>query len=674
MAASYKMLETIDSSYAYVFPADAPYLANMAALWEVDRQLAAAVEADDAIYATEPSKAGPMTVAVESEQKRIYLHSRYDPSAQAGKMVGHVNAEGNYIFAVHGMGLGYPLQALFNAASSESIFCLFEPDVKMIRTALRAHDLSALIESRRVMFFFRADKGEIFTRLQSQMPLVVSGMESLEHRSSVQLHEEFHAQIRIWLNEFRAYAKTSIQTLVLNGRRTAENIARNLSWYISASSLARLKDRHKGEPAIIVSAGPSLRKNQHLLPAAKGKAVIVAVQTTLKPLLEMGIEPDFVTSLDYHDICTRFFENLPEKLSTELVAEPKASDRIFELFPGRVSLLGNSYAEGLLREMRVNKTNLTAGATVAHLAYYLADFAGCDPIIFVGQDLGFSDGLCYAPGTSYEDVWRPELSRFCTVEMKQWEQIIRDRNILRRIPDINGNPIYTEERLYTYLQQFERDFAQTKTRIIDASEGGARKRGAEVMKLSDALDQFCSAPAIDRRWHFSATADETAADRTNEARTCILRRRDEAEKIRKVSEQTLPLLQEVRDHLSDQRRVNELIARIDRLRGDMNTLGATYELITQLTQTSELRRFQADRQIAAAKLKGIERQRQQVRRDIENVQSLFEAVDCFIALMDEVAGRLEKNCVATRRVLRWRHERNDRHPLHAARAGDYACR
>jgi len=69
--------------------------------------------------------------------------------------------------------------------------------------------------------------------------------------------------------------------------------------------------------------------------------------------------------------------------------------------------------------MEMNKTTLRAGSTVAHLAYYLAEHLGCDPIMFVGQDLGFSDGLYYSPGTSYDDVWRPEFGRFCSVEMKQ---------------------------------------------------------------------------------------------------------------------------------------------------------------------------------------------------------------------------------------------------------------
>src|SRR5678815_5014784 len=133
------------------------------------------------------------------------------------------------------------------------------------------------------------------------------------------------------MGEWAAFCKTSINTLVLNSRRTAENIARNIGWYIATPSASRLENRHKGEPAVIVSAGPSLRKNIDLLQRLQDKAVLVAVQTTLQPLLEKGIRPHFVTSLDYHDICTRFFENLPAGLETELVAEPKAASAIFDL-------------------------------------------------------------------------------------------------------------------------------------------------------------------------------------------------------------------------------------------------------------------------------------------------------------------------------------------------------
>ena len=634
------MTASSDTSSRFVLAEDAPYLKNMAALWTADPALAQAIEATQGqpSYRVEASRSGPPTVSVPTPDGRtLYLHSKYDPAAEAVKLNESIDAGRNVAFYVFGFGLGYHVEQLFDRASEESLFAIFEPDLLLLRTAFECRDLSEMIESRRLMFFTQLDKSDLLARLTPQSALISIGVEQVVHPPSQQLAGAFHDQMRLWIEEFASFSRTSINTVVLNSRKTAENIGRNIGWYAATPSMDRLTGRHRGEPAIIVSAGPSLRKNKHLLKELTGRAVFIAVQTTLQPLLEMGIEPQFVTSLDYHEICTRFFERLPDSLRTEMVAEPKANSAILSMYPGPLSLLGNSFAEGLLREMRLRKTELTSGATVAHLAYYLAEHLGCDPIIFVGQDLGFSDGLCYTPGTSYEDVWRPELSRFGTVEMKQWEQIVRERFILRRIPDQEGRPMYTEERLFTYLQQFERDFLRTKTQIIDATEGGAAKRGTTVMKLSEAAEEFCT--DADRISH----ADDHPGlnwDRLAESVDCLKRRRGEAQEIERISRSTLPLLEEIRDHLDDQARVNRAISSIDVLRAKMNELGATYDLVTQLCQPVELKRFESDRKIAAAKAQATEKQRLQVMRDIENVRGVMEAAGLFQALMDEVIDRL----------------------------------
>ena len=55
---------------------------------------------------------------------------------------------------------------------------------------------------------------------------------------------------------------------------------------------------------------------------------------------------------------------------------------------------------------------LPAGATVAHLAFYLAVYLGCDPIIFVGQDLAYTGHVFYVPGVEIHQAWQSELNRF----------------------------------------------------------------------------------------------------------------------------------------------------------------------------------------------------------------------------------------------------------------------
>lgn len=624
----------------FVLPEDACYLKNMAALWASEPRLARQIEAlspDNQTCLVEPARNGQPTARAKTFDGRwIYLHSRHQPAQEADKLIEHLNTDQIVAFYVQGFGLGYHVQKLFDRSGQDTLICILEPRLDVLRAAFDQSDFTELIRSGRVLWFWQADKADLFTRLHSWQPSITLGFESVTHPPSVQLDPSFHQQMRCWIDEFKAYAKTTVSTLVLNSRKTAENVAGNLAWYVASPSVSRLKDQYKNWPAIVVSAGPSLRKNMHLLKNAAGKAVIIAVQTTLKPLLEIGLEPNFVTSLDYHDISTRFWENLPANLQTELIAEPKASSAIFELNPGPLTILGNDFAESLLAEMNLRKQKLPSGATVAHLAYYLAEHMGCDPIIFIGQDLGFSDGLCYTPGTSYEDVWRPELSRFCTVEMKQWEQIVRDRNILRRVTDYLGRPTYTEERLFTYLQHFERDFARSRSRIIDATEGGLLKRGTTPMPLAQALAQFCRKPVA------AAPPPHPGLhwDRLDECTTCLENRRKEAVEIEQISRQTLPMLEEIRDNLDDQPRVNRLIARIDMLRARISQLGNCYTLIVQLTQKSELERFKADRKIAAEKLAGVDRQRRQVLRDIENVRNVIDASVEFQRLMDQTIARV----------------------------------
>ena len=91
----------------------------------------------------------------------------------------------------------------------------------------------------------------------------------------------------------------------------------------------------KGHPAIIVSAGPSLEKNIHLLREAKGKAVIIAVDAVLPTLVPAGVIPDIVVVLEANRTQFLVFQNIPllryipAVFSGEVVHESLSS-----LYPG----------------------------------------------------------------------------------------------------------------------------------------------------------------------------------------------------------------------------------------------------------------------------------------------------------------------------------------------------
>jgi hypothetical protein len=221
--------------------------------------------------------------------------------------------------------------------------------------------------------------------------------------------------------------------------------------------------------------------------------------------------------------------------------------------------------------------------------------------------------------------------------MKQWEHIARDRHVLRKVPDHEGRPTYTEERLFTYLQHFERDFAKATSRIIDATEGGVLKRGAESMKLADVLAQFCTSPLP----KVPPSHPGFNWDRIGECAGSLQKRDDEAAQIESIAVETLPLLESIKERIEDQQHVNRTIALIDTLRARVAGLSMCYGLIMQLTQSTELSRFKADRKISADKLEGVDLQRRQVHRDIENVQAVIAAAGEFRKLVQSVVVRME---------------------------------
>ena len=120
-------------------------------------------------------------------------------------------------------------------------------------------------------------------------------------------------------------------------------------------------------------------------------------------------------------------------------------------------------------------------------------------------------------------------------------------------------------------------------------------------------------------------------------------RLEESQKIEKIADETLPLLEEVGNCLDDQPRVNQLIAQIDSLRAKMLQLNDCYELITALSQQSELERFRHDRQLAASRATGLDRQKGQLKRDIANVRSLLDATAAFQALVEATIEKLKED-------------------------------
>ncbi len=619
------------------------FVRNMRLLWRFDAELAFRIDAvnDDERLPLEATRSGGWTArASPPGGSPAYLHSRHDPLGEAERWAAAVGIDDTYCFVVSGMGLGYPLRALFARLKGDAIILCVEPSLALIATALSCVDLTELLASHRFILLTDDDKSRLHERLQPFGTLMLLGTQMLRHAPSARLAESAHAAVTHAVTEFVTFTRMSLVTLVGNSQITCRNIAMNLPTYVGTPPIDLLKDRFAGVPAVVISAGPSLGKNIDQLRELAGKAVLCAVQTTLRPLIERGIIPDFVTSLDFHEMSRKFFEGVPHLERVHLVAEPKATWHVLDHYPGPISLLDNAWARLVLGEELGARGGLSAGATVAHLAFYLAVYMGCDPIIFVGQDLAFSGHVFYVPGVEIHKAWQAEVNRFHTMETKEWDRIARNRPILRRVPGVEGDELYTDELLFTYLEQFEKDIAAVPCRVINATEGGARIRGAANLSLREAAKRFCQNRMDANRFSYRDTTNWRQGSRLAAARRELERRIAELDEAQRVCEELLTMFKELEGLTHDPDRFNRRLTRVDELRGKVARESRAYQIINAATQLAEFRRFSADRRIVAADLDHAERAKRQLARDSEFITAVRDGAVAVAPILRDALRRI----------------------------------
>ena len=616
---------------------------NLAALRRRDAALAerVAAAAPLPLQWTE-ARTGVLTATRDYAGRAVALASRYDPLAEADKLVGHVDHAKSAAVVVLGFGLGYHPAQLAGKMTDGELLVVYEPDVALLRAVLERVDHSAWLGRDFVLFADDAvDRAALTKRIEPNSATMTQGTVLIEHPPTRSVAGDKLAAFGKMIAEVVAYCRTNVATALVNAGRTIGNLAHNAHHYAAGATTDALHNLMMGLPAVCVGAGPSLVKNVHLLadPAVRRNVVVIAVQTTLKPLLDRGIEPDFVTALDYSEICRRFYEGLPPLPNVTLVAEPKCHPAILESFPGPIRICKNDFLDQLVGPLKRPRVAIATGATVAHLSYYLARHLGCDPVLFIGQDLGFSDGVYYAPGTAIHDVWAPELSPFNTVEMMEWQRVARHRRQLQRLTDVHGRPIYSDEQMLTYLKQFERDFAQATETVIDCTEGGVPKEHTQRMTLAEALQKYATRPTPP----VPLPAAELDAARVARLLAILRDRIDEVEEIRRLTQKTVPILEDMIENQTSPGTMAELFKKLRRNQQRVEELKDAFALVSQLNTIGAFHRNRLDREIHHQGQDAADRQKRQLRRDITNLDWTTQACDEALSIFRAALRHIERD-------------------------------
>jgi hypothetical protein len=623
-----------------------------------------AVSSSDEIEFVETPDGGALAAVLHGRA----LASKRRPLEEARRLSESIDIKSAAVFAVMGFGVGHHAEAIGRKVGRSGIVLCFEPDVAMLRAVLERVDHSEWIsQCNFALLIDEEDAASVSSLVHGMEALVAMGVRIVEHAASV---ERLGASSRTFgetLARVVAAVRTNVLTSMVQTETTVRNLVMNADRYIAAPGIDDLRGVLTGYPAVVVSAGPSLSRNIHELakPGVRDKVCIVAVQTTLKPLLAAGVKPHFVVALDHHEISRRFYDGLTAEdvEGVTLVVEPKANPAILDAWPGAVRMPRDPFLDDLLGDglTDAKRGAIRSGATVAHLAHYFARHLGCDPVALIGQDLGFTDGQYYAAGAAIHEVWACELNEFVSLELLEWQRIVRSRSMLRRAEDVLGRPIFTDEQMATYLAQFERNFltdAQAGLRVVDATEGGVRKAHTTPMRLAAFLREFARAAlpdiAMPAPSQTGTPSAERAAHRLREVRQGVW-------EVAHACRSAGSVLAQMIEHHLDKARVDRLIGEAHQLASDTALIQPAYKLVQRFNQTGIFNRARDDRTISLEDLDPFERQRRQMERDQRNLRWLGEAADAFGAILDAGASAMRTGDRVSRDVSRpaQRAEAND---------------
>lgn len=432
-------------------------------------------------YLVSRAASGDPTLQITgSDGRPRWIHSRFNPKAEGAEIAARW-ACGRGLYIVFGFGFGYHVEALMERIPAGSRVLVVEPDPELFALAVEFVPLDKVLKYPGLSLAVGPE--EHVVRELQRIDITTSPLEPriCVHPALARLFSEQYRRcenaIRGEFNRAVLDAATTIHWDLTWGKNTMENLPRVLASY----PVRLLFNCFRGVPAIVVSAGPSLDVNIDVLKSAEGKAVIIAVGTALRALKAHSIRPTLVVSYDGSEANYRHFQGLAYD-DIPLVYDPMIYPAIPREHGGQqwvMATTSNPFMPWLERVLG-SPGVIASGGSVATAALDVAVKLGCNPLIFVGQDLAYRAGHTHAAGTVYQDN-------------KVQEAQLRGSMDYLEVPSVSGGTVWTSRAWYGFLTWFEHYIAAAPSDLhfIDATEGGALIRGTQIARLRDVIDEFC---------------------------------------------------------------------------------------------------------------------------------------------------------------------------------------
>lgn len=440
------------------------------------------IKKENIVVTEEMAFNGEQILVVYKSGRKLYLAGRRNPMAHP---INQISVLGRIVpyasIFILGMGNIHYLEKLSEKTDGSEVLLLYEPLFSVFDKQLDRIDLEEVFGKRTVVLIvggINEDglEGIVGAMLQGdQVPL----MKFFILPNYVELcKEQVNRFLEILVKKSEQYY-ISVGTQMFFSPYQAENFYHNVQYIMTGYKAFQLFRAIPSDiPAFVVSAGPSLDKNIKELKRAKNKSFIIAVDTAVKPLLREGIVPDMFATLD--GVKPLELVEMEQAKEIPMLTKVSAAEAIMDYHTGKKFFPDEGYAY-IYKMFEMNGKTIEGfpvGGSVATLAFSLVCHLGIRKIIFVGQDLAYTDNKSHADKTFQETMPEEDTKGFMKVPGNYEKEVATIKNL-------DDYRKWFED----YIERWESEY---EVEFINATEGGAKIKGTKLMSLADVIDQECT--------------------------------------------------------------------------------------------------------------------------------------------------------------------------------------
>lgn len=421
---------------------------------------------------------GERFLVYQEGERIIALNSMYSPTHEAERYAAQFQpiVMGS-AFLFFGLSNGLAIHKILEEKELINFCVVLEPSMLIFKKALQEFDLTDILKDARVSLLV----GDIdFEKLELDIYKRITYDSWKRFRLCIlskyrELFSDTCAELIGLYNRVVSDREADLNTLIEYAETGMENEIQAMRWMMDCISYRSLEGNLDTEvPYIVVAAGPSLEKNVDILKRAKGKAVIVCVDTAAGFVLNHDIIPDMICCVDAEKELKLFehpgIADIPIIVSTD--TNYRVLERMGKCRPIYISI-SNDFLEREFQEKGLPVGYFDGGGSVATVLFQLGVELGFKRIVLVGQDLAFTDKKAHAGMGQYDD-----------------DDLVMGFSI---VDGYDGGKVITREDLKNYIDWYNMRIPQlTGCEVINATEGGAKLKGAIQMPLTEVVDRYCT--------------------------------------------------------------------------------------------------------------------------------------------------------------------------------------